>query len=363
MQQVPTLLRAGALLACASTFTLHALRAQESVDTVGTLSVTGYADAYYAAFSGAYAPGELVEFETMSSRANTFGLNDVGVALGYAGGRLRGNAEVFFGEVSETAWLGSVIKNANVGFELAPGLWLDAGYFSTYVGVESALPKDNIFSSVAVSTYQEPYFHSGAKLGWEGTENLSLELWVMNRYTGYDENNGAKTIGAVARYTFADDYTLSYTGTFGRETDGAKPTNGDAPVRFYNNVNFTAAPSEKFEFVLNGSYFAETNSFGEQNDEALTGVNGMGTARYFVSDMFAVAARGSFTTGDVYGKLNDFGLSFQLIPSDNAYLRLEGRTIGAEGEVFGGGDPSDRRFDLVLSAGVNLSRDWSFLRK
>ncbi len=235
------------------------------------------------------------------------------------------------------------------------------------------MPKDNVFSSVAVSTFQEPYFHSGAKLAWEGTDNLALELWVMNRYTGYDENNGAKTIGAVVRYTFADDYTLSYTGTFGRETDGALPDGVDAPVRLYNNVNFLAAPSEKLELILNGSYFTETNSFGELSDEALTGVNGMGTVRYFVSDKFAVAARGSFTSGDAYGfstggelatgNVNDFGLSFQFMPSDNAYFRLQGRTIGAENEVFGGDDPSDRRFDLVLSAGVNLSRDWNFLKK
>ncbi len=375
MQQVSTLSRAGVLLACASFLAPDALRAQDApADTVGTLSVTGYADAYYASFSGDYAAGELVEFFTMSSRANTFGLNAAGVAVAYAGGRLRGNAEVFFGEVQETAWgAGNYLKNANVGYELAPGLWLDAGFFSTYVGVESALPKDNVFSSVAVSTFQEPYFHSGAKLAWEGTDNLALELWVMNQFNGYTENNKAKTIGAVARYTFGDDYTLSYTGTFGRETAGPKPTTGDAAIRLYNNVNFLAAPSDKVELILNASYFTETNSVGEQSDEALTGVNGMGTVRYFVSDRFAVAARGSFASGDAYafatggelatGTVNDFGLSLQLLPSDNAYVRLEGRTIGAENEVFGGADPSDRRFDLVLSAGVNLSRDWNFLKK
>lgn len=342
-------------------------------DTVGTLSVTGYADAYYAAFSGEYAPGELVEFETMSSRANTFGLNTAGVALGYEGGRIRGNAEIFFGEVRETAWGGEFIKNANVGYEVAPGWWVDAGYFSTYVGVESALPKDNVFSSVAVSTYQEPYFHSGVKTSWEGTDGLSLEFWLMNQFSGYAENNDAKTIGVVARYTLADGYDLSFTGTYGRETDGRLEDGQDGQVVLYNNINFIATPTEQLELILNGSFASVTNSGGDAGDEATSGTNGMATVRYAVSDQFAIAARGSFVTGDLYGygvvdneivsNITDFGLSFQLTPTPNTYVRLEGRTIGAETEVFGGADPSDRRFDLVVSTGVALDRAFSFVRR
>ena len=371
MLQVFTRLRASVLaVACASAATV----AVAQTDTVGTLSVTGYADGYYAAFAGAeYSPGDLVEFETMSSRANTFGLNTAGISTSYSGGRIRANAEIFFGEVRETAWGGEFIKNANVGFEVAPGWWVDAGYFSTYVGVESALPKDNVFSSVAVSTYQEPYFHSGVKTSWEGTEDLVLELWLMNQFSGYSENNDAKTIGLVGRYTFNDDYTFSYTGTYGRESDGRLDDDEDGQLTLYNNVNFTGAPSEQFEFIVNASLATVTNSAGDRSDEATNGLNGMATVRYFVSDEFAIAARGSFVNGDLYAygfdgnealsAINDFGLSFQLTPTPNTYLRLEGRTIGAESEIFGNdGDNADRRFDLVISTGINLGRDFTFRR-
>ena len=374
MLQVFTRLRASVLaVACASAATV----AVAQTDTVGTLSVTGYADGYYAAFAGAeYSPGDLVEFETMSSRANTFGLNTAGISTSYSGGRIRANAEIFFGEVRETAWGGEFIKNANVGFEVAPGWWVDAGYFSTYVGVESALPKDNVFSSVAVSTFQEPYFHSGVKTSWEGTENLVLELWLMNQYSGYSENNDAKTIGLVGRYTFADDYTLSYTGTYGRETDGRLGDNEDGQLTLYNNFNLTGTPTDQLELIVNGSFATVTNSSGEQGDESTSGVNGMATVRYFVSDEFAIAARGSFVNGDLYAygfdgdellsSVNDFGISLQLLPTANTYLRLEGRTIGAQSDIFGNtddtNDNADRRFDLVISTGINLGRDWTFRR-
>ena len=371
MIQTLTRLRTVALaMACA----LTAATAAAQTDTVGTLNVTGYTSGYYAAFNGEYEPGELVEFETMSSRANTFGLNTAGIAATYSGGRIRGVAELFYGEVQETAWgEDNYIKNANVGFEVAPGWWIDAGFFSTYVGVESALPKDNVFSSVAVSTFQEPYFHSGVKTSWEGTENLVLELWLMNQYSGYSENNDAKTIGVVGRYTFADDYTLSYTGTFGRETDGRLGDDEDGQVTLYNNVNFVGAPTDQLEFLINGSVATVTNSAGDNGDDALNGVNGMATVRYFVTDEFAIAARGSFVNGEVYGygfddngeslnAVNDFGLSFQLLPTENTFVRLEGRTIGAESEIFGGADPTDRRFDLVISTGINFGRDFTFRR-
>ena len=370
-----SLLRGAAALATTA-FATVALQAQ--TDTVGTLTVTGYADAYYGAFGGGeYGGGELVEFFTMSSRNNTFGLNAAGVAASYEGNRVRGTAELFFGEVQETAWgEDNYIKNANAGFEIAPGWWVDAGFFSTYVGVESALPKDNVFSSVAVSTFQEPYFHSGVKTSWEGTENLTLELWLMNRFAGYDENNDAKTLGLVARYTLAEGYDLSYTGTFGRETDGRLGDDEDGQLTLYNNVNLLAAPSDQFEFIINASLATVTNSSGDGGDEATIGSNGMVTARYFVSDEFAIAARGSFVTGDLYGygtvdgeiasNITDFGLSLQLIPTPNTYVRLEGRTIGAETEIFGNpnlGDLSDRRFDLVVSTGVSLDRAFNFMKR
>ena len=354
---------------------------QQEVATTQSLEVTGYADAYYAAFTGDYERGEdgfdYVEFETMSSRPNAFGLNSVGVATAYEADKIRANVELFWGEVQETAWAGQVFKNANVGYEVAEDFWIDAGYFSTYVGVESALPKDNMFSSVAVSTYQEPYYHAAVKASYVGVENLELELWLGNQFNGYNEVNKGKTLGAVARYTFAENYTLSYTGTYGKmlgfynETpqaavDFADSSSVDLPLGLYNNVNLVATPTDQLEILLNGSFATLTNS-GENGDESITGVNGMVAARYFVSDLFAIAARGSFLAGDdVYGSANDFTLSFQLTPTENSYVRLAGRTIGVgdtDGVSFftdNDGNATDRRFDLVLSAGVNLSKAFNF---
>ncbi len=342
---------------------------QAQSDT-STLNVTAYADAYYAAFTGDYAAGEVTEFETMSSRANILGLNAVGVAAAYEADRIRANAEVFFGEVSDLAWGGSRIKNANAGVRVAKDFWIDAGFFSTYVGVESALPKDNVFSSVAVSTYQEPYFHAAARAAYSGLEGFDFELWLGNQYNGYGENNKAKTIGAVVRYAINDEFTVSYTGTYGQElrqglVDTLDALGANKPFNLYSNLNLVATPTERLEILVNGSIATSTNSTGENGEDALSGVNGMATLRYLVSDRLAVAARGSFLTGDAYLSTNDFGLSLQLTPLDDSYVRLEGRTIGSDTDVFtdNDNDPTDRRFDLVLSMGVSLGRDWSFARE
>ena len=357
-----------------------AASAQAQTDTIGTLTTTVYADAFYSAFTGDYSPGEVVEFESISSRADEINLNSLGLNLAYEGQRIRANAEVFTGVVREDAWGGNFVKNANVGFEVAEDFWLDAGYFSTYAGVESALPGDNVFSSVAVSTFQEPYFHSAFKAAYGGVEGWDFELWLMNQFSGYTENNDAKTIAAVIRYQINDELGISYTGTYGKEGDDlfddqGNDLNDEEAFTAYNNVNLLYA-KDAFELILNGSYAIVTNSTGDNGDESVSGVNGMATARYFLSDKFALAGRFSFLASEdrIFGvggrglgapeNVNDLTLSLQLIPTENTYVRLAGRTIGASDDIFTDNDGAltDRRFDLTLSAGIKLGRDFNFIR-
>ena len=332
-------------------------------DTFGRVNLAAYIDTYYAAYSGDYPAGKLVEFSTASSRANTFALNAIGLAGRFDSERVRARGEVFLGEVAETAWLGNRVKTARVGFRLAPKLWLDAGYFNTYIGVESVLPNENIFSTVTISSVNEPYFHAGGRLAYQASDALALELWVVNRFTGFDENNGAKTVATVLRYTFNERYRLTYDGTFGRESPGEVAPGAKADFRQFHNFNLVATPLPALDLLLDVSAFIETNTPNRSLPKSLRGYNGLGTLRYHVNDLAAVALRASFLTGEVYGEYNDLAISLQLKPSAHSYLRLEGRRIGSDRNVFGGDEPSARRYDLVLSCGIRLGHSWALTRQ
>jgi hypothetical protein len=136
------------------------LFAQQSDSLV--LSLSAYADAYYARFNDERGLNALQQYTTVSPRDNVIGLNIGAIGLHLKGENFRVNTVFHAGDIPAAIWSTDfpVVQAANAGIKLADGLWLDGGFFATHLGTESFLPKENLLSSTAVATYNEPFYQA-----------------------------------------------------------------------------------------------------------------------------------------------------------------------------------------------------------
>lgn len=176
---------------------------QQEYDSTGVIKISGYIDTYYSYYTDTVGAGGFSKFPTSAPKNNQFGLNIIQVSAKYDSKRMRGVATLFYGDIPLCSWSSylNLIQEANVGFRIYKKLWLDAGYFRTHIGLESIQPRENITSSVAMTTYFEPYFLSGAKLTWQHSDKWTFQINGFNGFSSFLETNKNKAFGASVAYT------------------------------------------------------------------------------------------------------------------------------------------------------------------
>jgi hypothetical protein len=214
------------LLLLAAAIPVHAYAQQDS------LHVSGFVDAYYT-----HAFGE-VETGTRGALFNhtTTGAFSINLALlqaSYSSDRVRANVGVMGGTYaqqnlsSEPAELRNLYE-ANVGYELVPGLWLDAGVLPSHIGMESAVSADNPTLTRSLMAENSPYFETGAKLTYT-SGSLSFSTLVLNGWQNIRDNNEAKSFGTQVQYNPSEELLLNSSTYIGRDNDA------DAH-RFFHNL-------------------------------------------------------------------------------------------------------------------------------
>lgn len=348
-----------------TSFSLKAL-AQDSTHTTPAITLSGYTDVYYATFSHELEPNELQPFTTVSPRSKRFGLNVVQLTVNYTAEKVRGTVTLHYGDIAEATWSSTfrMVQEANVGFKIINHLWLDAGFFTTHIGTESFLPKNNFLSSTAVATYNEPFFQSGARLSYEGSDIFTAQLHVVSGYNLFLDVNDAKSIGVLLSYAPDDHVSITYTNLYGRESLDHAPAK---QLRFYQNLYFNLNPTDKLFLVLGGDLGTQTNSSLADTDETAIMFNALATARYQFTPQYSLTIRGEIFQ-DKYGfisgtfinehnvlqglELTGITLGAEYKPTDNAYIRVEGRNLSTDKPLllFDQGT-SNNRLELMITAG------------
>ena len=343
-------------------------------DSTQNLSISAYTDVYFANFTDERAPNALQEVTTVSPRDERFGLNIAQIGAHYRSEKVRGNIIIHYGDIAEATWSEEfrAVQEANMGIHLANGWWLDAGFFATHIGTESFLPKNNFTSSTAVATYNEPFFQSGARLAYEGSERLDFAFWVVSGYNFFLDVNDAKSVGIAASYALNDALSLSYTNLFGRESlDGVEP----AQYRTYHNLYANWHPADEWYLTLGGDLGTQTNSDLDRPTEMAVMFNALATVRYQFLPEYALTARGEIfqdPSGFISGvyPTTDFGinglelygltLSAEYRPMKQAYLRLESRLLQTSDnlEIFDNGEPTNQRLEMMVTMGWEIERGW-----
>lgn len=365
------------IIVIANVLAFSIVNAQSNGDKPHQLTLSAYVDGYFAGYSNDISQQEFQPYITVGARDNTFGVNVAQLGLHYEHQHVRGNVTLHYGDIPQATWSNdfNMIQEANMGVRISEGLWLDAGFFATHIGTESFLPKNNMLSSTAFATYNEPFYQAGAKLSYGNVANWHFELWGLNGYNSFVDNNDAKSVGVLVSHDFSDNTSITYTNLYGRESeDGIFPKQR----RFYQNIYLNQNWNDKVFLTVGFDYGLQTHSELENAGETATMYNALATLRYQFNPMWSITGRYEIfkdqngfisgtvqdTNGNLAGvELVGYTLGTEYRPVANAYIRAEARYAGTDDdlEIFvKDGETVDHRFELLFTMGWELDHLFNF---
>ncbi len=306
----------------ASAFSLSSV-AQVALNKDSSLTISGYADVYYAFYTDSVGHGNFQKFPTVSPRHNSFGLNIAVVTLKYSQEKYHVVIGLHYGDIPLSGWSSQYnnIQEAYAGFRLSKKIWMDGGFFRTHIGAEGLLPKENITSSVSIATFNEPYYESGLKLNYKPSSKFTLDFYLLNGFNIYADNNEKKSFGMLASYTVNDKLSLGYSNYLG---DDAPDSLAGSHLRNYENI-FLNYERNKFKFQADIDFITQMNVDTSANHSA-NAWSGFATLKYKPFSKTAVYARGEFFH-DAAGFLDG---AFMDTKNKTTGVELWGLTLGAE---------------------------------
>jgi hypothetical protein len=248
------------LLASFTTITI----AQEDA---AALSISGTVDVYGTLNTedGPGAPGLLI---ADPENANGFGLGMANTVFSYDGAKSGVVADLAFGPRADDANMAGIINQLYAYYNLSELVTVTAGQFNTFLGYEVISPAANFNYSVSYLFNAGPFSHTGLKLDYTASEDLSLMLAVTNGHAitsdipspGGETQFGAQ-IGYKGQYLnfiyggvqpgVNDGLFVDYTGGF------------DLTDSFYVGINAAYVYSDELEEGYQGFALYLQNSFSD----------------------------------------------------------------------------------------------------
>lgn len=336
-------------------------------DTSGKIKLSAYIDTYYAFYSDTVGSGGFQKFPTTAPRSDQFGLNIAQVSARYQSDRFRGIATLFWGDCPQSAWSPhlNLIQEANLGFRIAKGLWFDAGFFRTHIGLESIQPRENVTMSFATTTYFEPYYMAGAKLTYELSPTLVVQLNAFNGFNAFAETNSNKAVGVSAAWTPGEHFNLSFSSLASDESADDYPL---PQMRLYNNL-YMVYKTNRFTLGVEGNFGLQQNTKLSDSSATAMMYSTLIAAKYRVTTHWGVYSRFEFfddpdeiLTGPVYNdnhqlagmKLIGFTAGTEYKPIPNSYLRIESRVLQAPSDekiFYYNAQSSNIRWEVICGLG------------
>ncbi|MBA3649042.1 MAG: outer membrane beta-barrel protein [Chitinophagales bacterium] len=333
-----------------------------------TLTFSGMVDAYLAYYTDSVGTGNYQKFQSISPRSKQFGLNVASITVKYSADRMRSIVTLHYGDIPRSSWSSTFnfIQEANAGFRIYKNLWIDGGFFRTHIGTEGLFPKENITSSVAVATFFEPYFEAGFRLNYTPTDKLLLNLYLLNGYNLYEDNNKKKSIGLFAAYTVNDAVSIGYNNYLGND---AAEDDTVSRTRFYNNV-FLNFQKGKIRMVAGADLAVQQHGDLKNAEKSASYASALLALRYQAVNRFGIYGRGEvfhdpqgMLSGVFLNEGNEFSgiklwgitLGAEYKPTDNFYVRLEGRNLTADSgqKIFYSDTKStNHRLEAMLNFGL-----------
>jgi hypothetical protein len=237
-------------------------------DDAPKLSVSGTVDVYGTTntVDGTGTPGLLI---ANPDKANGFGLGMANTVFSYDGAKSGVVADIAFGPRADDANMAGAINQLYAYYNLNEKVTITAGQFNTFLGYEVISPAANFNYSVSYLFNAGPFSHTGIKLDYAASEDLSFLLAVTNAHaiSSGDANESGATqygaqvgykgqylnfiYGAVTETSATDALFLDYTGGF------------DLSDSFFVGINAAYAYSDEEEAGYQGAALYLENTFSD----------------------------------------------------------------------------------------------------
>ncbi len=337
-------------------------------DSTGTLTVSGYAEAYYQYDLNKPADNNRPGFIYSHNRHNEFNLNLGFIKANYTAERVRANLALAAGTYVNANYAAEpgVLKNvleANAGVKISKkkNLWIDAGIMPSHIGFESAVSKDcwNITRSILAEN--SPYFEAGAKLTYT-TDNgkwmfsgMALNGWQrITRVSG----NSLMSWGTQVQFKPSASVLLNYSTFIGTDKPDSARLN-----RQFHNIYGVFNITSKLGLITGFDIGSEEKAPGSENSN--TWFSPVLILKYAFDNKWAIAARAEYysdengviiATGTPNGfKTTGFSLNVDHSPFKNVLLRFEARNLVSKDDIFikSGGVTNNNTF-LTTSLAVSF---------
>ncbi|UZR95995.1 porin [Chondrinema litorale] len=329
----------------------------------------GGIDVYYSYGFNDPASGNRPGFLYSHTKTNAINVNTAYLGLAYEKNLVRGNFALVAGDyaVSNYAAEEQLFQNvleANVGFKIKDGLWLDAGIFPSHIGIEGAIGPNNPNLTRSLVAHNSPFYESGVKLSYQINDKWFASFLVLNGWQNIKENNDNKALATQVTFTPNSTLTFNSSSFFG---EGNNTPDGVESFRIFHNLYVIWQPSEKLYTAL---------AFDIGSDKLETRNNGDFTSwwgtvfliNYSLSNYWKVTGRlEHFNDPDrvimniypVEHKISSVSAGLDYSPVSNAFFRIEGKLLTASENLFekDQDDESVRgseNFAITASIGVNF---------
>lgn len=250
-----------------------AIFAQES-----KLSISGTVDMYGTVntVDGSGTPGLLI---ANPENANAFGLGSINTVFAYETEKAGVVADLAYGPKADDANLAGAINQLYVYYNVNDKTTITAGQFNTFLGYEVISPAANFNYTVSYLFNAGPFSHTGIKLDYAASEDLSYMLAVTNSHA---ISSADGNVAAELQYGAQIGYKGQYLNFIYGGVDGS----GVEDNLF---IDYTGG------FDLSESLYLGINAAYSYSDEADAGYQG--AALYIentFSDTFALGLRPEF---------------------------------------------------------------------
>ena len=242
------------------------------------VSVSGSVDMYGTAnfVDGAGTPGILI---ANPANANGFGLGSINTVFAYEGEKSGFVADLAFGPKADDANLAGAINQLYAYYNVSDRTTITAGQFNTFLGYEVISPAANFNYTVSYLFNAGPFSHTGVKLDYAASEDLSYMLAVTNSHA---ISSADGNVGGEMQFGAQVGYKGQYLNFIYGGVDGSGITDNMF-------VDYTGG------FDLSDSLFLGINAAYSHSEDADAGYQG--AALYIentFSDSFALGLRPEF---------------------------------------------------------------------
>jgi hypothetical protein len=330
-----------------------------------------YIDAYYnATLNSEQDTSNIVPFSANCPIQDQIRMNVAALEFYYTDVKVRGKFAIQYGDApnlmasANSQWI-KTIRQANFGFRIIKGLWVDFGYIFNPIGYESSWPVLNQISFVTVGGYFELGNVLGAKVSYQISDKFSAGFMIGNPFSLAYEHDTHMAGLLFCTWQPMSNLSINYNNFFGNRALVSADVNNTI---LYNNIIICYSPIKSINLVGQFDFASQTNStMAPDSNKTAIMFSGFLQAQYSFARYFSITARYQFMNdpqGFLTGvnintmrgiRTNGFDLSFEYKPVSFGYMRLAYRYLqGYPGSKIFASNTSDNMQALIFTTGVRF---------